>query len=200
MRRRLLGTTGQVGATKRLLQREGAWELIPGLPSLAETVEALAGVDPQEFQQEQARLRAHRDRFRLQTRSAKKLRGQLEKSSAAGKPYLRRRCQSEFCAIAQFGKSRLMERLCEVALEDRQRSLLVIDPHSTLVRQVAGRIPPARYAETLVWDLKQTGASLPLNLLALPGADESPGAAADEIVDTLRVQWADSWGGGWITT
>ena len=78
VRRRLLGTTGQVGATKRLLQREGAWELIPGLPSLAETVEALAGVDPQEFQQEQARVRAHRDRFRLQTRSAKQSQGQLK--------------------------------------------------------------------------------------------------------------------------
>lgn len=78
LRRRLLGTTGQVGATKRLLQREGAWELIPRLPSLSETVEALAGVDPQEFQQEQARVRAHRDRFRLQTRSAKQSQGQLK--------------------------------------------------------------------------------------------------------------------------
>lgn len=78
LRRRLLGTTGQVGATKRLLQREGAWELIPGLPSLLETVEALAGVDPQEFQQEQARVLAQRDRFRLQTRSAKQSQGQLK--------------------------------------------------------------------------------------------------------------------------
>ena len=78
VRRRLLGTTGQVGATKRLLQREGAWELIPGLPSLAETVEALARVDPQEFQEEQAHVRAQRDRFRLQTRSAKQSQGQLK--------------------------------------------------------------------------------------------------------------------------
>jgi hypothetical protein len=38
VRRRLLATTGQVGATKRRLQREGAWELIPGLPSLSKTV------------------------------------------------------------------------------------------------------------------------------------------------------------------
>ena len=78
LRRRLLGTTGQVGATKRLLQREGAWELIPSLPSFSETVEALAGVDPQEFLQEQARVLAHRDRFRLQTRSAKQSQGQLK--------------------------------------------------------------------------------------------------------------------------
>jgi Transposase, Mutator family len=78
LRRRLLGTTGQVGATKRLLQREGAWELIPGLPSLSETVEALARVDTQEFLQEQARVRAHRDRFPLQTRSAKQSQGQLK--------------------------------------------------------------------------------------------------------------------------
>lgn len=79
LRRRLLATTGQAGATKRLLQREGAWELIPGLPSLSETVAALSRVDPQEFQQERARVRAHRARFRLQTRSAKQAQEQLKK-------------------------------------------------------------------------------------------------------------------------
>jgi hypothetical protein len=68
LRRRLLGTTGQVGATTRLLQREGAWELISNPPPLAETEEALTDVDPQAFQQEQAYVRAHRDCFRLQTR------------------------------------------------------------------------------------------------------------------------------------
>jgi MULE transposase-like protein len=78
VRRRLLATTGQVGATKRLLQREGAWELIPRLPSLSETVEALSQVDPHAFQQERARVQAHRDCFRLHTRSAKQSQGQLK--------------------------------------------------------------------------------------------------------------------------
>jgi hypothetical protein len=78
LRRRLLATTGQVGATKRLLHREGAWELIPGRPTLSETVAALSQVDPQAFQQESARLRAHRAGFRVQTRSAKLSQRQLK--------------------------------------------------------------------------------------------------------------------------
>jgi hypothetical protein len=76
--RRLLSTTGQVGATKRLLLREGAWELIPGLASLAETIAAISQVDPHDLLQEQQRVRAHRQRFRLHTRSPQQSQGQLK--------------------------------------------------------------------------------------------------------------------------
>jgi hypothetical protein len=78
VRRRLLSTTGQVGAVKRLLLREGAWELIPGLNSLPETIEAIAQVEQQEFWQEQRRVQNHRQRFRLHTRSAKQSEAQLK--------------------------------------------------------------------------------------------------------------------------
>lgn len=77
LRRRLLRTTGQVGATRRLLQREGAWELIPGVGSVAETVAALAQVGRDEFLKEQARIRTHRARFRLHIRSVKQSQKQL---------------------------------------------------------------------------------------------------------------------------
>jgi len=77
LNRRLLSTTGQRGLVKRILQREGAWELIPRPDSLRDTIAALSHVDPAEFAQERERLRTHRARFRLHTRSPKRSRAQL---------------------------------------------------------------------------------------------------------------------------
>lgn len=77
VKRRLFATTGQVGAVKRLLLREGAWELIPGLASLAETITALSRVDVPQLREEQQRVQAHRRRFRLHTRSPKQSQTQL---------------------------------------------------------------------------------------------------------------------------
>ena len=76
---RLLRTTGQKGATKRMLQRSGAWELIPRPGNLAETIAALSCVDTDEFCKERQRLRNHRSRFKFHTRSVKKVRSELEK-------------------------------------------------------------------------------------------------------------------------
>jgi hypothetical protein len=78
LQRRLLATTGQRGATKRWIQRSGAWELIPGPSTLRETIQVLTQVAPYEFQQEQQRVRAHRRRFRMHTRSAKQSDAQLK--------------------------------------------------------------------------------------------------------------------------
>jgi hypothetical protein len=77
LNRRLLSTTGQKGLVKRIIQREGAWELIPRPDSLRDTIGALSHVDPDEFSQERQRVRQHRARFRLHTRSAKRSRAQL---------------------------------------------------------------------------------------------------------------------------
>ena len=68
---RILRTTGQKGATIRLIQRVGAWELIPHPSSFKETVVWLSEVDQIEFQKERQRLRSHRARFQSHTRSAK---------------------------------------------------------------------------------------------------------------------------------
>ena len=78
LKRRLVRTTGQKGAVKRLLLRTGAWELIPGASSLAETVAAISTVQRSELHQEQERVREHRARFRLHTRSAKRSQAQLK--------------------------------------------------------------------------------------------------------------------------
>ena len=79
LRQRLLTTTGQVGATKRLLLRSGAWELIPGPASLAETTAAISRVQHDQFLQERQRVRSHRAPFRLHTRSIQQSERQLKK-------------------------------------------------------------------------------------------------------------------------
>ena len=78
LNRRLLSTTGQKGLVKRIIHREGAWELIPRPDSLCDTVKALSQVDADEFSQERQRIRNHRSRFRLHTRSAKLSQAQLK--------------------------------------------------------------------------------------------------------------------------
>lgn len=75
----LLRTTGQKGATRRIIQRSGAWELIPQPDSLAETIAAISTVDNNEFKQEQTRVRSHRKRFQFHTRSVKQAQKQLQK-------------------------------------------------------------------------------------------------------------------------
>jgi hypothetical protein len=79
LNRRLLSTTGQKGLVKRIIHRAGAWEVIPRPDSLRDTINALSQVDPDAFSQERQRIRNHRSRFRLHTRSAKQSRLQLEK-------------------------------------------------------------------------------------------------------------------------
>lgn len=71
LNRRLLRTTGQKGLTRRILQRSGAWELLQRPASLKDTILAFNHVAPQDFIEERQRLRQHRNRFRLHTRSAK---------------------------------------------------------------------------------------------------------------------------------
>jgi hypothetical protein len=75
----LLRTTGQKGATRRIIQRSGAWELIPQPDSLTETIEAISTVDNNEFKKERTRVRSHRKRFQFHTRSVKQAQKQLQK-------------------------------------------------------------------------------------------------------------------------
>jgi hypothetical protein len=77
LNQQLFRTTGQKGATRRLIQRSGAWELIPRPGSLAETVAAISTVAPNEYEKERIRVCAHRKRFQLHTRSVKLAQKQL---------------------------------------------------------------------------------------------------------------------------
>ena len=77
-RRRLLRTTGQQGQTQRTLQRQGAWELLAHPPTEAKLQEALQQIPPEDLAQERQRFAAHRQRFRLQSRSLRQTQAQFE--------------------------------------------------------------------------------------------------------------------------
>src|SRR5499427_11102908 len=68
-RRRVLRITGQKGLTQRTLQRQGAWELLPHPPTEAQVLDAVCQTPPEELMQERQRFAAHRQRFRMQSRS-----------------------------------------------------------------------------------------------------------------------------------
>lgn len=76
---RLLKTTGQKGAVRRMIQRSGAWEAIPRPETLNQTIESFSGITPEDLQQERERIRNHRNRFKTHTRSAKQSQKQLDK-------------------------------------------------------------------------------------------------------------------------
>ncbi len=75
--RQFVKTTGQHGATRRLILRSGAWEAIPHPSTMEQTRKAFADVLPDELRQEQDRVRRHRTRFRTHTRSRKQSQKQL---------------------------------------------------------------------------------------------------------------------------
>ncbi len=65
-----------------MIQRSGAWELIPRPGNLEETISVFSSVDMDVFREERQRLCNHRSRFKLHTRSGKKVRTELEKLRA----------------------------------------------------------------------------------------------------------------------
>jgi hypothetical protein len=77
--RRLLRTTGQKGLTRRIIQREGAWELLPRPETLRVTIQALSQIPHEDYQIEHQRMRHHRSRFRLHTRSTQQSHAQLQR-------------------------------------------------------------------------------------------------------------------------
>lgn len=79
LHRRLLRTTGQKGLALRILQRTGAWELIPHPHSLPLTIQAVSQVSSLDFQFERLRILQQRNRFRFHTRSPNQSHAQLQR-------------------------------------------------------------------------------------------------------------------------
>jgi hypothetical protein len=77
--RRLLRTTGQKGQTRRALQRIGAWELLPRPSTEAKCLAALREIPMDQLTEEQGRLRQYQERFRLHTRSVRRVNAQFDK-------------------------------------------------------------------------------------------------------------------------
>jgi hypothetical protein len=78
-RRRLLRITGQKGQTQRTLQRQGAWELLPQPLTEATLLGALRHTPSADLAQERQRFAAHRQRFRLQSRSLRQTQTQFDR-------------------------------------------------------------------------------------------------------------------------
>lgn len=76
--RRLLRTSGQRGQTRRTLQRIGAWELLSRPSTEAQRLAALRQIPFSQFAQEQDRFQRHQERFRLHTRSSRRLMTQFD--------------------------------------------------------------------------------------------------------------------------
>lgn len=93
----------------------------------------------------------------------------------------------------QVGKSTLMELVAETAMQDRQRALVVIDPHQDMVRRLMSLVPPERIDDVRCLDLAETGAFPGINLL-----DMTLGVPIDKVVSDLIVVgqalWTDYWG------
>lgn len=79
VQRRLLRTTGQRGATRRAVQRRGAWELLARQTPMREQVAALRPVPPAALKVEQQRMQQHQERFRLHTRSLRQANLQFDR-------------------------------------------------------------------------------------------------------------------------
>jgi len=77
-RRRRLRITGQKGQTQRTLQRQGAWELLPRPLTEAQLLGALCQTPSADLAQERQRFAAHRQRFRMQSRSLRQTQTQFE--------------------------------------------------------------------------------------------------------------------------
>ena len=78
-KRGLLRTTGQVGATRRLIARSGAWEVLGTPDSWENIVKPIAQVNQKAFVEERERVRQQRGRFQLHTRSIKFAKAGIEK-------------------------------------------------------------------------------------------------------------------------
>ena len=72
-------TTGQIGATRRLIERCGAWEILQIPHSCEDIVADISQVSAEEFIEERERVRQHRERFQLQTRGIKWVKAQFDK-------------------------------------------------------------------------------------------------------------------------
>ena len=77
MGRQVLRITGQKGLTRRTLQRQGAWELLPRPATEATLLDGFNQIPPAELAQERQRFVRHRERFRLQSRSTRQTQIQL---------------------------------------------------------------------------------------------------------------------------
>ncbi len=95
--------------------------------------------------------------------------------------------------MTQMGKSNLMGQIAVHLAGDRDRALIVVDPHGDLVRCLTGLMPSGRRADILYLDFTDTERSAGLNLLDVSDGTD-PHTIAESFIDIGRALWADYWG------
>jgi hypothetical protein len=93
----------------------------------------------------------------------------------------------------QQGKSTAMAHLARHWLADRERALVVVDPHGDLARLVVGLAPRERVADLIYLDLADETRAASLNLLDVSDGVR-PFEAAEAFMDVGRALWRDYWG------
>jgi hypothetical protein len=95
-------------------------------------------------------------------------------------------------AKTQQGKSTTMTHLTKAAF-DEKAAVVVIDPHSDLVRSLARLVPPERVPDVILMDFSNTRLSIGFNLI-----DVTQGLSPDMLVSIFvscgKALWKDNWG------
>jgi hypothetical protein len=104
-------------------------------------------------------------------------------------------------AKTQSGKSNLMAVIAsDVIAHEPEASVIVIDPHTDLVRAIAANLPEGRRDKAIYWSLADTERPFGLNLierrLDSPRDDDviKPDKVASNIIEAFREIWEDNWG------
>lgn len=93
----------------------------------------------------------------------------------------------------QHGKSTLMAHIAVQWMRDPERSVVVVDPHGDLARQVIGLFPPERLGDVIYLDLSDETRSAGLNLIDVSDGSQ-PHEAAEMFMDIGKALWKDFWG------
>jgi len=93
----------------------------------------------------------------------------------------------------QMGKSSLTEHIAAQWMRDPDRSVLIIDPHGDLARQVIGQVPSERVADVIYADLSDETQSVGMNLVDVSDGS-STDTVAEDFVDVGKALWEKYWG------
>lgn len=95
----------------------------------------------------------------------------------------------------QRGKSTLMMRLAEAVMAQRDRALVVFDPHTDLVRAILTRVPEDRIQDVVLLDLADHDFPVGINLLEVrPESPREPGKIVSDIIASFSDIWERTWG------
>jgi hypothetical protein len=99
-----------------------------------------------------------------------------------------------FLGTTRMGKSTLGEHIFERLAGDRQRAVVLIDPHGDFLKAALERIPQDRLEDVLVLDTTR-GDMLPvMNLLDIRAFNRDPEQTVEAVVQVAHALYQNAWG------